>query len=174
MFLKKKYSPRLRGRAAEIRGLFGAMYALWDANMIEGDTTHARIRLVLRLNVSIAETLETYSPKYGFFAMPKPQASELSAQGLSMVQLHSPLLEEVEAKEYNIFNMTTRTHYCLHSLMFAKFIHPYMVWCFKGETTMRRVQKLWKSCLNGRKHVEVANKAALRYRQQLHILIQNL
>jgi len=25
-------------------------------------------------------------------------------------------------------------------------IHPYLTWCFKGETKMKAVQRLWKSC----------------------------
>ncbi len=67
MFLKNKSYPRLRGRAADIRGLPDTI--LWDANMIEGDMTHRQIRMVLALNVN-ANTLETYSPRFGYFAVP--------------------------------------------------------------------------------------------------------
>jgi len=67
MFLKNKSYPRLRGRAADIRGLPDTI--LWDANMIEGDMTHRQIRMVLALNVN-ANTLETYSPMFGYFAVP--------------------------------------------------------------------------------------------------------
>ena len=172
MFLKQKSYPRLRGRAADIRGLPDAILALWDANMIEGDMTHRQIRMVLALNVKIADTLENYSPRFGYFAVPGAQANELEADGLAMAQLHSQLLESFEAQGYKIFNMTTKTHYCQHSLRFARYIHPYMVWCFKGETMMHKVQKLWKSCLAGAKHWAVANRAALRYRHQLHLNIK--
>ena len=174
MFQKQVSYPRLRGRAADIMGLFPCIQALWEANMVQDDTVHIRINLLLKLNVKISETLKTFSPKFGYFVVPGPQADELESWGLSMAQLHSQLLEEFEILNYKVFNMTAKTHYCLHSLFFARYIHPYMVWCFKGETTMHRVQGLWKSCLAGVKHFAVSNRAALRYRHQLQINIDNM
>jgi hypothetical protein len=43
-------------------------------------------------------------------------------------------------------------------------VHPYLTWCFKGETKMKAVQRLWKSCLDANKHWAVAQVAALKNR----------
>ena len=84
-----------------------------------------------------------------------------------MAQLHNQLLEHYEAAGIQIFNMTSKTHFALHALQFSKFIHPFMIWCYKGESTMHRIQVLWKSCLHGSKHFQVANKAAIKERHLL-------
>ena len=52
----------------------------------------------------------------------------------------------------DFFNVTSKTHFALHSLQFSNCIHPFLIWCYEGESTMRRAQILWKSCLHGSKH----------------------
>ena len=42
------------------------------------------------------------------------------------------------------------------------YVHPYLVYCFAGESTMHHVQTLWKSCFPGSKHWQAAKKAALK------------
>ena len=65
--------------------------------------------------------------------------------------------------------MTSKTHFCIHSVHLSKNIHPSLVWCYKGETMMKFVQRLWKSCLAGNKHWNVGRVAALKFRHQLHL-----
>ena len=66
-----------------------------------------------------------------------------------------------------LFNVTSKTHFVLHSLQLCEYIHPKMIWCFKGESTMHRLQTLWKSCLHGSKNYQVGQKAALKERHLL-------
>lgn len=128
---------------------------------------HRQIKLVLQLNNQIQNLLETYSPTFGYMAMPAGPGDEVFQKGLQMASLHNQLLEYYQNEEIQVFNMTSKTHFALHALQFAKFIHPFMVWCYKGESTMHRIQVLWKSCLHGSKHFQVANKAALKERHLL-------
>ena len=72
-------------------------------------------------------------------------------------------------KGTKVFNMTSKTHFALHSLQLAVYIHPALVWCFKGESTMHSMQYIWKSCLPGTKHFGVSVKAAWKYRHLMHI-----
>lgn len=58
-------------------------------------------------------------------------------------------LESVKAQEIQVFNLTSHTHFALHALQFSRFVHPYLVWCYNGDTTMHRGQVLWKSFLTG-------------------------
>ena len=100
-------------------------------------------------------------------AIPELPAAELLQKGLQMASLHGLLLESFAAQDIQVFNMTSKTHFALHSLQFSRFVHPYLVWCYKGEHTMQRIQTLWKSCLKGSKHFQVAGRAALKERYLL-------
>lgn len=70
MFQPKKGCPKLRGRAADIAGLHAAMLQLWTGKMDATDVQHRQIRLLLDLNHQIVDQLETYSPTYGYMALP--------------------------------------------------------------------------------------------------------
>ncbi|CAJ1368989.1 unnamed protein product [Effrenium voratum] len=109
------------------------------------------------------------SPWYGFIAVPLEQANKIYEGALRMTQLHCQLQEYYETSGRKIFNITTKTHFCLHSLWLARHIHPSIVWCYKGEATMQRLQKLWKSCLDGKKHWQVGKVAAHKERYLLHV-----
>ena len=173
MFQPKKGYPKLRGRAADIAGLHAAMLQLWTGKMDATDVQHRQIRLLLDLNHQIVDLLETYSPTYGYMALPAGICDSVFQKGLQMAQLHNQLLEHYEAAGIQIFNMTSKTHFALHALQFSKFIHPFMIWCYKGESTMHRIQVLWKSCLHGSKHFQVANKAAIKERHLLLLQEKN-
>lgn len=167
MFQPKKGYPKLRGRAADIAGLHSAMHALWNDQMDASSVQHRQIRLMLSLNMQINELLDEYSPTNGYMAVPEGPATELFQKGLQMASLHGQLLESFEAQEIQVFNLTSKTHFALHALQFSRFVHPYLVWCYKGESTMHRIQVLWKSCLTGSKHFQVSGRAALKERYLL-------
>ena len=135
--------------------------------MDETNANHGRINLVLKLNVELQQLLEEFSPRFGFTALPDSKAKRAYNIGLEMAQVHVHLQSLYEAEGRRIFNITSKTHFVLHSLHLSAFIHPHMVWCYKGDTTMHRLQTLWKSCLPGVKHWQVAKKAALKERHLL-------
>ena len=89
---------------------------------------------------------------YGHTALPEPQYTKAFQGGLSMAQLHKQLNEHFEATDVIFFTVTSKTHFAWHSLQFSNCIHPFLIWCYEGESTMRRAQILWKSCLHGSKH----------------------
>ena len=86
-----------------------------------------------------------------------------------MAQLHVCLLEHYEQENVQIWNMTSKTHYCLHTFYLARWLHPSLTWAFKGESTMKAVQTLWKSCLSGNKHWAVCKIAAFKMRHLMHL-----
>ena len=169
MFKKKKGFPKLKGRAADIRSLDQTMYMLWQQHRHPGDTQHAQISFLLQTNMEIGQILEEFSPRYGCMAVPEPQASELERKGRLVAQLTAQLMDHYKSVNRQLFNFTAKMHFTIHSLQLAKFIHPALVWCFKGESNMKTVQRMWKSCLDGRNHWRVSKNAALKYRHLLHL-----
>ena len=167
MVQPKKGYPKLRGRAADISGLYSTMVELWNTHMDTADERHRQIRLFLKLNSKLVDILDSFSPRYGYMAIPASQHEELLNAGLNMAQIHSQLHAYYESQDINIFNQTSKTHFSLHSLQLSCYVHPYLVYCFKGESTMHRVQTLWKSCLHGSKHWQAAKKAAYKERHLL-------
>ena len=128
---------------------------------------HRQIRLFLGLNSRLAEIREAYGPRYGFAALPVEQAEEAFKLGCQMAQLHAMLVHVYKDTDRKLFNLKTKTRFVLHSLHLSKFIHPAMASCYKGESTMHRMQTVWKSCLPGVKHWHAAKKAALKERYLL-------
>ena len=167
MIQPKKGFPRLRGRAADIASLDAAMLDLFTSQMDETNEQHCLIRLFLDLNHQLCELLEEFGPRYGFMALPEDHAQNAFMLGLQMAQTHAMLEAHFKDAGRKLFNMTSKTHFVLHALKLSGCVHPKLVWCFKGESTMHRLQTLWKSCLPGVKHFQVGKKAALKERHLL-------
>lgn len=168
MFLKRGF-PKLKGRAADIRSLDKALLAAWNTWMTPTDEQHQQISVLLQLNVSVRDLLDNYSPKFGYSALPPAIHQQVVTQAFQMSQLHVQLMEFYKAQERQVFNITSKTHFCLHSLLLADCVHPHLTWCFKGEAQMKTVQTLWKSCLVGNKHYQCCQTAALKYRHLLFL-----
>ena len=169
MFKKKKGFPKLKGRAADIMGLDLALYECWVHFMDSTDEQHQLVALFLKLNLDISKLLDENSPKYGFFAVPLDEANTLVTLGLQMAQVHVQLCDFYKEQGRALWNLTSKTHFCLHTFKLARFIHPSLVWCFKGEANMKAVQQLWKSCLSGNKHWAVSKSAAYKFRHLMHL-----
>ena len=164
MFQKAKGFPKLKGRAADIRGLDKAILACWDHHLDSDDPQHLQISALLQLNVEVRDVLDSFSPKMGYLALPDDVHAQVLPKCFQMVQLHVQLQDHYAATDLQIFNVTSKTHFCLHTMQLSNAIHPYLTWCFKGETKMKAVQRLWKSCLDANKHWAVAQVAALKNR----------
>ena len=131
-------------------GLRRTMLALWQNYANNEDINHRRIGLLLQLNSDVAETLDAYSPRYGYMSVPEPEATTLFENAMATSQLHTQLQEHFASMRLKVFNQTSKVHFALHGLMLCKHLHPALVWCFKGESFMRTSQRIWKSCLDGK------------------------
>ena len=102
-----------------------------------------------------------------------PSHQAVFAAGLSHwtdhVQLHAQLVDHYKDQPAQAFTQTSKTHFSLHGLDLCKYIHPYLIWCYKGETLMHKMQRVLKSCLPGAKHFHVANRVAVKYMYLSHI-----
>eukprot|EP00438_Fugacium_kawagutii_P007178 Skav225019 [mRNA] locus=scaffold3954:89250:89687:- [translate_table: standard] len=137
--------------------------------MDQANLQHQQVGAFLTLNLEVHDLLDEYHPRYGFMAVPAPHCDVLYTKGLQMAQLHTQLMDHFSAEGTQLFNVTSKMHYCLHIFQLARHIHPSLTWCFKGEATMKTVQTLWRSCLDAKQHYAVSKVAALKYRHLLHL-----
>ena len=131
--------------ASEIQSLALTLWTLWKNKMNTENDQHRLIDFFLKFNVEIDTVLNDFHPRYGFLAVPLQEAKQLYSRGMQMAQIHCQLMTFY--KGIKLFNLTSKTHFVLHSLFNARWLHPSLVWCYKGEDQMQRVAKLWKSCL---------------------------
>ena len=159
MFQSGDKFPKLRGKAAEIQRLALTLWTLWKNKMNPEIDQHRLIDFFLKFNVEIDQILNDFHPRYGFLSVPLQEAKHLYSRGMQMAQIHYQLVTFYKNQGIKLFNLTSKTHFVLHSLFNARWLHPSLVWCYKGEDQMQRVAKLWKSCLEGSKHWQVAKRA---------------
>ena len=169
MFQSGDKFPKLRGKAAEIQSLALTMWTLWKNKMNPEIDQHRLIEFFLKFNVEIDQILNDFHPRYGFLSVPLQEAKHLYSRGMQMAQIHCQLMTFYKNQGIKLFNLTSKTHFVLHSLFNARWLHPSLVWCYKGEDQMQRVAKLWKSCLEGSKHWQVAKRAVWKERHLLFL-----
>ena len=97
MFQKAKGFPKLKGRAADIRGLDKAMLACWEYHLDSGNQQHLQISALLQLNVEVRDVLDCFSPKMGYMALPENAHAEVLPKCFQMVQLHVQLQDHYAA-----------------------------------------------------------------------------
>ena len=164
MFQKAKGYPKLRGKAADIQGLDLALCKCFQHYMDRENQQHIQASALLELNVEIGQILDSYSPKFGFMAVPQEQQEILVLKSLQMTQLHVQLCEHYQETDISLFNITAKTHFCIHVYLLSKYIHPSVTWCFKGDNMMRTSSNILKSCLHGKNHWNVGRVALLKFR----------
>ena len=172
MFVKKTGFPKLKGRASDIRGLDKALLSCWQQFMSPENMQHKQVAAFLQLLLEVNDTLNNFSPKYGFWTVPQEHWQTLKQKACAMAQLHAQLSEHYSGLGVSLFNITSKTHFTLHSLFLAKDLHPSLTWCFKGESMMKKMQRVFKSCLAANKHFNVGRMSAVKFRHLLYIKIK--
>ena len=169
MFTREKGYPKLKGKAADIKGLCYALLSCWRTYMRPDSEQDQQVAAFLTLNLEVHDLLDAYSPKFGFMCVPAPHCDALYEKGLQMAQLHGCLSDHFASVEMQLWNLTSKTHFCMHTFYLSRYIHPSLTWAFKGENMMKAVQTVWRSCLSGNKHHGASKVAAIKLRHLLHI-----
>lgn len=130
MFKKKTGFPKLKGRAADIKGLDSTISKCWQSFMDHSNPQHVQIAAFLELNVQIANILHTYSPTFGYLAIPEEPHAQFRTAAMTMAQLHVQLQDHYKTVGQQLFNITSKTHFVLHAVMLSRYIHPSLNWCF--------------------------------------------
>ena len=174
MFLRKTGVIKLRGKAGEIKGLGSALLALWEAKMNPALEIHAKICLLLKLNCKLEALLGLHSHET---SLPHSAADKAEQYAFAMVQQQAEIHQFFEDQEdcgKHLFNLTSKVHMCLHSILLSRHIHPFMVWCFMGEDFMRKVQKIGEASVRGLQATSVSTKMVAHYRLALHLQLESI
>ena len=169
MFLRKSGVIKLRGKAAELKGLCFPLLDLWKAHMNTNLSIHRKIKLMLQLNCQMETILDTYSDCY---KLPMDVAKEFLKCGFLMYEFQKELRAHFQMDEgctKTVFSLTSKAHMVLHACLLSGMVSPRLVWCFMAEDFMRRVQRLGECCVRGVKNTNVSQKMMQHYRLGLDL-----
>ena len=89
--MKKIGFPKLKGRASDIRGLDKALLSCWQQFMSPENMQRKQGAAFLQLLLEVNDTLNDFSPKYGFWTVPQEHWQTLKQKACAMAQLHAQL-----------------------------------------------------------------------------------
>ena len=167
MFCRKSGFPKLRGKAAEIKGIGPALLALWEKHMRPAVTVHRQILMMMQANVNAERILAEHSDS---LRLPAGPANRFQEHVFLMCQLQGQLAEYfLDETNLKVFNRTSKLHGVCHCALLCEFLHPRMTWCFRGEDMMSKTQSIAKSSVRGNNAANAINKMAKRYKLGLHL-----
>ncbi len=169
MFQRKNKFSKLRGKGSELRHFGNALNALWDKYKNPHLEVHRQISLMLRLNCKLEATLSDHKDK---FSLPPAVADDFEYTCRSMMLLQNAVAEHFISEGEQYFDVTSKSHFVQHLAMLSKHISPRVIWAFKGEDQMARMQQLCQSCTKGNTQAAVTIKMARHYRIGLHLLFK--
>ncbi|CAE7463162.1 unnamed protein product, partial [Symbiodinium sp. CCMP2592] len=150
MFVRKSGPPKLRGRAAEVKGLALPMLHLWEKYMNGQLQLHRMILAMLKTNCTMELLLDEYRDE-DFF--PQAAANQFKAAAFQMAHLHGLVADHFHEQEDCpwLCHTTAKLHMVLHSALLAGTVNPRLVWCFANEDFMGITRKVAQNCVRGTK-----------------------
>ena len=121
MYLRQNGTPKLRGKAGEIRHLAGAMLSLWNAYMHEELEIHRAIKMALKSSVRMEELI---SDNRQSLAFPREAAEEFNECCENYLSLNAFLADHFAEEETSLFLMTSKTHMLQHISLLSHCLSP--------------------------------------------------
>jgi hypothetical protein len=171
MFQKKKGFPKLRGKAAEIRSLGPALHQLWKTHMVEALGIHRHIEMMLRMNVAMEDLLLEFKGEDKF---PTTAAKRFRGCAFYMAQLQNKVAAHYWALHYQLFTVTSKTHFVMHIAILAEHINPRLLWCFSGEDMMGKQRLMCDDCVKGNTMHAAGSKLTQHNRLNLHLALSDI
>lgn len=166
MFIRRGKFPKLRGKAAEVRHFGKALSALWMSKMNPLLELHRKISLMLRLNVQLEDMLTEYAEE---FSLPAGPASDFEQACRSMLLLQNEIANHFIDEGLQYFDVTTKSHFVQHLSILSCHVNPRLIWAFRGEDQMKKLQTLAQSCTKGNTQAQTNLKMGRHYRLGLHL-----
>jgi hypothetical protein len=138
--------PRLKGRAAEIRGMGPALHRVWSQHMIPDNIQHKQIQLLLKLGCKMEDMLDEHRELACF---PEDIAGPFENFAWGYVRLFSALAAYYNGLGQFQFNVTIKSHMIVHAAQGSRNLNPRKGWCYGGEDFMHKARVLIASCLKG-------------------------
>jgi hypothetical protein len=169
MFTSKS-SPKLKGKAAEVKNLAPVLYSVWNEQSDPNVENHRKMGLLLRLSIRLDDIVDNTA---GLYKLPADDAAELVSTCHTFLCVWRDVEELFLHHDYALFHMTVKAHFLMHSCLQSVYMHPRMVWCYSGEDLMGKVRPLIRSSSRGCKIWQVSNKVLRKYLLALHMTLSN-
>lgn len=161
-------TPKLKGKAAEIRDLGHALHWVWKLHFNNRLALHRRIELCLRLGAHLDDILSDHPDQ---FVLPDEVADDFIASGFMHLSIFMQLRQHFQSEDYPLFQLTSKGHYIMHSCLLSKSLNPRCAWCYAGEDFMGKCRHLALSCSRGCQPWAVSNKMLGKYLIALHLTL---
>ena len=124
MFLRKSGTPKLRGKAGEIRHVAPAISHLWSMHMDPNLEIHKQIDMLLRFSVRMEELITINKEEVAF---PQAEAKKFTAACENMLSLHASLANHFAEEQINLFTLTSKCHMLQHIALLSRCLNPRLV-----------------------------------------------
>lgn len=121
MFLWQNGTPKLRGKAGEIRHFAPVLLHLWARRMNEGMLVHEQIKFLLKFSVQMEELIADNRDELAF---PPGDAVKFSKACESMLTLHAVLASHFAAEDTDLFTPTSKCHMLQHISILSRSLNP--------------------------------------------------
>ena len=125
MYLRKSGTPKLRGKAGEIRHLAPAMLYIWNRHKGPAATSvHTMISALLKESCQLENHISDYKDALGF---PPVVAKQFSKSCENMLTLQASLASHFIGEGLDLFTLTSKAHMLQHIAMVSGCVSPRLV-----------------------------------------------
>ena len=163
--VKKKTSPKLRGKAAQVCALIPCLLDLWTERMDAANPIHKKVKTLLKLSNSL-ETILGQNKEELALSSDAPLFKQFA---FGMAQIHRELCLHFQDQTPCLFPEIPKIHMLLHVAQQCDQLNPRLTWCYKGEDFMGVHRNLAKSCATRLEPPQVCEKMLLKMRVALHL-----
>lgn len=162
MFVKKN-TCKLKGKAAQVKGLVLPLAHVWEAHYNPHCLVHRKIRAMLIANATM-ELLMTKNKK--LTAFPSADALKMRNQCHVMAHLMWDLSQHFAAEEGlpHMFICTSKLHMLVHICEYTQAVPPRLFWCYSAEDFMGVIRKICRNCAKGTPPLQGGQKALEHWR----------
>ena len=121
MFLRQNGTPKLRGKAGEIRHLAPALLHVWKKYMSPNLEVHIQIKLLLQFSVEMEQLITDCREDISF---PPAEATKFARACEHMLTLHAALANHFAEEETDLFTLTSKCHMLQHICLLARCVNP--------------------------------------------------
>ena len=126
MYLRKSGTPKLRGKAGEIRHLAPAMLFVWNRHKGADTSVHVMITALLKESCRLENHISDYKDALSF---PPDVATQFSISCGNMLTLHASLASHFIEEGLDLFTLTSKAHMLQHIALVSACISPRLVPC---------------------------------------------
>jgi len=162
--------PKLKGKAAEVKGLIPVLHKVWLEFYTNTVLVHRHVELVLRTSVAMDAMIDAHQD---LFSLPAPAARDLVNTCFAHLYAFWELRQHWAGEQYPLFQLTQKGHYLMHSCLLAHELNPRLSWCYTGEDFMGKMRDVCGACSKGCSCWAVSNKTMDRWSLAMHLTLTN-